>query len=51
MPLKQVALIRKGPGQHEQALALLRQVTDINPQLMWDGLSEKSFATEAYGEG
>ena len=51
VPKEQVPLIRKGLRQHEQALALLRQVTDINLKLMRDGLLEESLATEAQGEG
>ena len=50
VPQEQVALIRKGLRQHEQALALLRQVTDINLKLRRDGLLEESLATEAQGE-
>ena len=51
VPQEQVALIRKGLRQHEQALAILRQVTDINLKLMRDGLLEESLAPEAQGEG
>lgn len=51
VPQEQVALIRKGLRQHEQALALLREVTDINLKLMRDGLLEESLTMETKGEG
>lgn len=50
VPQEQVALIRKGLRQHEQALALLREVTDINLKLMRDGLLEESLTVETPGE-
>ena len=43
-------MIRKGLRQHEQALALLREVTDINLKLMRDGLLEESLTVETPGE-
>lgn len=50
VPQEQVAPIREGLRQHGQALALLRQVTDINLKLMRDGLLEASLNVEAQGE-
>jgi hypothetical protein len=50
VPQDQVAAVRKGLQQHEQAQGLLRQVTDINLKLMRDGLLEESLRTEAEGE-
>ncbi len=51
VPQEQVAAVRKGLRQHEQALALLQQVTDINLKLMRDGLLEDSLSVDAQGEG
>ena len=50
VPQEQVGIVRKGLRQHEQAMALLRQVTDINLKLMRDGLLEESLSVEAEGD-
>jgi len=50
VPQEQVAVIRKGLRQHQQVLALLREVTDINLKLMRDGLLEESLTVETPGE-
>ncbi len=49
VPKDQVATIRKGLQQHERALDLLRQVTDINLKLMREGLLEESLQNEEQG--
>jgi len=41
IPKEQVALIRKGLRQHERALDVLKQITDINLKLMREGLLEE----------
>lgn len=46
VPKDQVAVIRKGLQQHERALDLLRQVTDINLKLMREGVLEESLQNE-----
>jgi len=46
VPRDQLPLIRKGLGQHQRALALLQQITDINMKLMRDGLLEESLELE-----
>jgi hypothetical protein len=50
VPQGQVAAIRKGVKQHEQALQVLRQVTDINLKLMREGVLEESLQDEHKGE-
>jgi len=50
VPQDQVAAVRIGLKQHEQAQGLLQQVTDINLKLMREGLLEESLATEEEGE-
>jgi len=49
VPQGQVAAIRKGLRQHEQALEVLRKVTDINLKLMREGLLEESLKDEEKG--
>ena len=51
VPQNQIAAVRKGVRQHEQALKLLRQITDINLALMRKGLLDESLRTEQEGEG
>jgi len=46
VPRDQLPLIRKGLRQHQRALALLQQITDINMKLMRDGLLEESLELE-----
>lgn len=50
VPQDQIKTVRKGLRQHERALKLLRQVTDINLKLMRDGLLEESLEFETEGE-
>ncbi len=50
VPRGQLKTVRKGLRQHERALKLLRQVTDINLKLMRDGLLEESLELETEGE-
>ncbi len=50
VPQDQVAAVRKGVRQHEQALELLRQVTDINLALMREGLLDESLTAGQEGE-
>jgi len=49
VPQKQIAAVRKGVRQHQQALKLLRQVTDINLSLMREGLLDESPRAEKKG--
>lgn len=49
VPQEQTAAVRKGIRQHEQALELLRQVTDINLRLMREGLLDESLRAEKEG--
>lgn len=51
VPQNQIAAARRGVRQHEQALELLRQITDINLSLMREGLLMESLQTEQEGEG
>lgn len=50
VPQDQVAAVRKGVRQHQQALEVLRQVTDINLKLMRDGVLDVSLRTKVEGE-
>lgn len=50
VPRDQLRAIRKGVRQHEQARDLLRRITDINLELMRDGLLEESLELEKQGE-
>jgi len=46
VPRSQLRAVRKGVRQHERALDLLRQVTDVNLKLMRDGLLEESLTLQ-----
>lgn len=46
VPQDQVAAVRKGICQHDQALDLLQQVTEINLTLMRQGLLDESLKAE-----
>ena len=50
VPQDQIAAVRKGVRQHQQALKVLRQVTDINLKLMREGLLDVSLRSEVEGE-
>ena len=50
MPNEQLGVIRKGLLQYEQALKLLREITDINLALMRAGVLEQSLKLEKQGE-
>ena len=50
VPQAQLKAVRKGLRQHERALELLRQVTQINLKLMRDGLLEESLEAAKKGE-
>ena len=50
VPRGQLRAVRKGLRQHQRALALLHQITDINLKLMRDGLLEESLELEKEGE-
>lgn len=49
VPQDQVSAVQKGLRQHEQALGLLRQITDINLVLMRAGVLEESLELEGQG--
>jgi hypothetical protein len=49
VPQDQIAAVRKGVRQHERAVDLLRQVTDINLALMREGLLNESLRAEREG--
>ncbi len=50
VPNEQLGVIRKGLLQYEQALKLLREITDINLALMRAGVLEQSLKLEKQGE-
>jgi hypothetical protein len=50
VPRDQLPAVHKGLRQHERALDLLRQVTDINLKLMRDSQLEESLELEKEGE-
>lgn len=49
VPKDQLKLVRKGLRQHERAIKLMRQVTDINLRLMREGVLEESIESESKG--
>tara|TARA_B100000609_G_C17175781_1_gene414212 strand:+ start:79 stop:441 length:363 start_codon:yes stop_codon:yes gene_type:complete len=49
VPKDELKLVRKGLRQHERAMKLVRQITDINLKLMREGLLEESLEFETEG--
>jgi len=49
VPRDQVKWVRKGLRQHERAMKLMRQVTDINLKLMREAMLEESVEIKSKG--
>ncbi len=49
VPKDELKLVRKGLRQHERAMKLMRQITDINLKLMREGVLEESIEIESKG--
>lgn len=50
VPNNQLKTVRQGLRQHERAMKLLRQITDINLRLMRDGALDESLEIDPEGE-
>ena len=50
VPQDQISAVRKGLRQHDQALGLLRQITDVNLALMRAGVLEQSLEAKEQGD-